>query len=171
MSVSGQEEQFVALYDEFADALLRHAVFRLSDHEKAKDVVQETFIRFWNTIASGKEVISARPLLYTIINNLIVDEYRKKKMVSLDTLRDETGFDIEGENLKASLEVQDEASRVTTLIGYIPDPYREVFIMRHIDGFSVKEIAHILKLSENVVSVRIHRALQKIKSIYHEEHS
>lgn len=164
MKKSGQEEQFLAWHDQFADAIFRHCFFRLSDREKAKDVAQETFIRLWKYLAEGKEIVNMRAFLYRIANNLVIDEYRKKEMFSLDQMQEETGFDISFDP-KRAIESRDEFERAQMLIDQIPDPYREALVMRHIDGLSVKEIARIVGVSENVISVRIHRAMEKLKTL------
>ena len=160
-----KEEQFLRWYEEYSDAIFRHCAFRLSDREKAKDATQETFIRLWNYVAEGKEIVSVRSFLYKIANNLIIDEYRRKQTFSLDQLQEESGFDI-GFDDRERIQVHDEFERVQKTIAIIPEQYREVFVMRHIDGLSVKEISSILNESENVISVRIHRAIEKIKNHY-----
>lgn len=158
------EEQFLEWYDQFADAIFRHCFFRLSDREKAKDATQETFIRLWKYLSEGKEIANTRAFLYKIANNLIIDEYRRKEVLSLDQMQEESGFDI-GFDPKRDIETKDELARARILLDQIPDPYREILVMRHIDGLSVKEIARITHESENVISVRIHRAIEKLKTL------
>ena len=165
MSAHSSEDQFLNWYNDFSDAIFRHCFFRLSDREKAKDATQETFIRLWNYIAQGKEVGNVRSFLYTIANNIIIDEYRRKTTISLDRMQEETGFDI-GSDEHKGIEHRDDVERVQEIVREIPEQYREAFIMRHIDGLSVKEIAKITGDSENLISVRIHRAIEKIKHIY-----
>lgn len=165
MKNKGAEGEFLKHYDQFSDAIFRHAVFRLSDREKAKDLVQETFIRYWDYVSQGKEVLNTRALLYKIANNLVIDKYRRKEVVSLDQMREEQGFDI-GNDTRPHIENQDEYDRLLVEIEKLPEKQRAVLTMRHVDGLSVKEIARISEETENVISVRIHRAIQKLK----EEH-
>jgi DNA-directed RNA polymerase specialized sigma24 family protein len=73
-------DEFIALYDEMADQLFRHCFFKLSNRELALDLVQETFSRTWEYISSGKEVNNIKGFLFKVANNLIIDEYRKKKL-------------------------------------------------------------------------------------------
>lgn len=162
MNPNAVEQEFNKTYDQFADAIFRHCVFRVSDREKAKDITQGTFVRFWDYMSQGKEIDNARALLYRIANNLVIDEYRKKKEVSLDLMRDEEGFDI-GFEPRHDIESKDEYERAQALLEQLPEKYREALVMRHIDGLSVKDIAHLLHESENVISVRIHRAIEKLK--------
>ncbi|MBI2096858.1 MAG: RNA polymerase sigma factor [Candidatus Sungbacteria bacterium] len=85
-----QEKEFWRAYGAYADALFRHCYFRMYDRELAKDLVQETFSRAWASyFVEGKEVLNLRALLYRILNNLIVDEVRRKKPVPIDTLEED----------------------------------------------------------------------------------
>lgn len=164
MKPNAVEQEFIKVYDQFADAIFRHCVFRVSDREKAKDITQGAFVRLWDYMLQGKEIDNMRALLYRIANNLIIDEYRKKKVVSLDQMRDEEGFDIGFEPMH-DIESRDEYEHAQALLERLPDKYREALVMRHIDGLSVKEIAHLTHESENVISVRIHRAIEKLKDL------
>ncbi len=158
------EKEFLATYGQFSDAIFRHCVFRVSDREKAKDITQVAFIRLWDTVSQGKEIDNMRAFLYRIVNNLIIDEYRKKKDESLDRMRDEEGFDI-GFDPRNETEARDDYERSLLLLETLPEHYRQALVMRHIDGLSVKEIARMTDESENVISVRIHRAIAKLTTL------
>lgn len=162
MKPNAVEQEFLKAYDQFADPIFRHCVFRVSDREKAKDLAQVTFVRLWDYMSQGKEIDNMRSFLYRIANNLIIDEYRKKKEESLDRMRDEEGFDIGTESMR-DIETKDEYAQALALLECLPDKYREALVMRHVDGLSVKDIAHLTHETENVISVRIHRAIEKLK--------
>ncbi len=164
MKNSAAEQEFIKAYDQFSDAIFRHCIFRVSDREKAKDLTQTAFVRLWDYMLQEKEIDNMRAFLYRIANNLIIDEYRKRKEVSLDQMRDEEGFDI-GFDIRHEAEARDDYAQAQVLLEKLPDKYREALVMRHIDGLSVKEIAHLTKESENVISVRIHRAIEKLKML------
>lgn len=157
-------EEFIALYDEMADQLFRHCFFKLSNRELALDLVQETFARTWEYIASGKEVKNVKGFLFKVANNLIIDEYRKKKAVSLESLQEATGFDAPvNEHTKTIFSV--EVDTVLTHINKLDSKYKDVILMRYVNDYSPKEIAKILGESENAVSVRINRGLKKVQEM------
>src|SRR3989344_4395207 len=79
-------------------------------------------------------------------------------------MRDEEGFDIGTESMR-DIETKDEHAQALALLECLPDKYREALVMRHVDGLSVKDIAHLTKETENVISVRIHRAIEKLKAL------
>ena len=83
---SKEEKDFLDAFEKYADALFRHAHFRLSDRERAYDLTQETYLKAWDYVASGGVVRHYKSFLYRILHNLIIDEYRKKRGASLDEL-------------------------------------------------------------------------------------
>ena len=157
------ETQFLKAYEENADALFRFFYFRVYDREKAKDYLQETLMRTWNYLAEGKQVQNLRAFLYQVARNLIIDESRKKKAESLDSLR-EKGFEPASDH-HGQLIAGIDARLVVAVFEELDDKHREVVTLRYVEGFSPKEIAAMIDESENVVSVRVHRAIQHVRRI------
>ncbi len=158
-----QIQVFSNAYDEHADTLFRHCYFRVSNREIALDLVQECFMKTWQHIEKGNDVRNIKAFLFTVINNLIIDHYRKKKAISLDTLSSD-GFDPAGETGNEMVE-EAEVARVIEVLEALPAQYRDVMVMRYVDGLPVKEIASHIGESENVVSVRLHRATKKVREM------
>ncbi len=152
-----REEILFDLYNKEADALFRFVSFRLADREKAKDIVQESYLRLWQVFAREMPE-NPRAYLYRIARNQVVDEYRKTKESSLDELRD-AGFDREMLVAVTPHERLDTAKAVEALKS-MSEKYREVLWLRFVEEWPVKDIAESLGLSENVVSVRIFRGLK-----------
>lgn len=169
-SVVSHEDRFLKAFDEYADALFRHAVYRLSDRERAIEIVHDTFTKVWGYIRGGHEIDSFKPFLYKVMNNLIIDEYRKRKELSLDAILSEEGVD-EGsfpELREGSIEEVTfalDAQKASLLLQELPLVYREVLTLRFVDGLGPKEISELIEESENVVSVRIHRGLKTLKDM------
>jgi RNA polymerase sigma-70 factor (ECF subfamily) len=164
------EERFLKAFDEYSDALFRHSMYRLSDRERAIEIVHDTFTKAWSYIRGGHEIDSYKPFLYKVLNNLIIDEYRKRKELSLDSLLAEEGTD-EGsfpelhEGSIEELTFALDAQKASLLLSELPVVYREVLTLRFVDGLGPKEISELIEESENVVSVRIHRALKLLKDM------
>lgn len=156
-------QAFLEAYDKHADAIFKHCYFRLFNRERAKEIMQDTFLRAWEQMTKGVEIQNVKAFLYRIATNLIIDDTRKKKMQSLDVLQ-EQGFNpsisdtdsifnrLDGERMKIMIEKMDQK-------------YANVILMRYVNDLSVKEIAELLGVTQNVVSVRIHRGLKEIKKI------
>ncbi len=162
------EDRFLKAFDEYADALFRHAKYRLSDHERAIEIVHDTFTKVWGYIRSGHEIDSYKSFLYKVMNNLIIDEYRRRKESSLDAILAEEGVDegsfseLHGGGLD-ELTFTLDAGKALELLETLPVVYREVIILRYVDGLGPKEISELIEETENVVSVRIHRGLKFLK--------
>lgn len=168
-NIAGDHEaRFLKAFEDYNDALFRHASLRISDREKAIDVVHDTYTKVWSYIKSGYEIDNFRPFLYKVLNNLIIDTYRKKKEQSLDALLelegvDEGSFDELSESSVESLAATMDGRLAFDLLAELPDQYREVIIYRFVDELGPKEISELIEESENVVSVRIHRGLRLLR--------
>lgn len=168
-SAESQEDRFLKAFEEYSDALFRHAAIRISNREKSIDLVHDTFTKVWSYIKAGHEIDSFRSFLYKVLNNLIIDEYRKQKEMSLDALLAEEGVD-EGsfselsESTSEALAATLDGRKAFELVAELPDEFKEVIILRFVDGLGPKEIAELIEESENVVSVRIHRALKILRT-------
>jgi RNA polymerase sigma-70 factor (ECF subfamily) len=169
MSSSSEEKErkYLDSYDEYADAIFRYCYFKVSDYDQARDLTQDTFMKVWQEVRTGTEIENHRAYLYRIATNLVIDYYRKKKTSSLDVLT-EAGFDPSDERNKTVLEDKVEVRIVKEVLQKLDDKYREPVFLRYIEEMSPKEIAKILDLSENVVSVRIHRGLKQLQELMKE---
>lgn len=157
-----KEQEFLKAYEDYADDLFRHAFFRVRDRERAKDLVQETFTRTWTTLSDGASIDNLRAFFYRVLTNAIIDESRKKKSASLDTMLEEGFAPHDEEATEAVFEIT-TIRETHELLSTLPDEYRLPLVMRHLDGLSPREIAEILGLTENLVSVRINRAINKLR--------
>lgn len=158
---------FIKAYDDFNDDIFRFTYLKTKNRDMALDITQETFTKAWEYIEAGKEIGHMRGFLYQIARNLVIDHYRKKSTSSLDSLA-ESGFDPSGDEKE---EIDDFAIKEALEIIEGLDPkYKEPITLRYIEDMTVKEIAEILKEAENTISVRIHRGLEKIRSLLSEKY-
>ncbi len=161
----GTEGAFLEAYDRYADAIFRHCYFRVSDRDRAKELVQDTFMRAWEYMASGREAIgNIRALLYRIAHNLIIDEYRRKKADSLEVMMEDGLFqpaDAQAAAVPGALEARMAVDR---LIAGLGESDKKLIFMRYMEDLSPGDIGAILGESENAISVRIHRAMKKIRA-------
>ena len=166
------EQQFKDAYERYSDELFRHSAMRISDRERALELTQDAFMRTWDYVRKGGQVRELRPFLYQTLRNLIIDEYRKAKTHSLEAMVEDT----EGATLDALMPSDDtntleaamdrfDARKALGAVDELPELYKEVLLLRYVEGLSPKEMAEILNETENVVSVRIHRGLKKLREI------
>lgn len=160
---------FEKLYDTHADAIWRHLYMKLGDRERAKELMQEVFMKTWQFVVAGKEIEHEKAFLYRIARNLFINEIRTdKRTTSLDTL-EEKGYEPPDE--KDETASYAEHRELLDRLRHIKEAYREVLVMRYIDGLQVKEIADILEEKETNISMRIQRGLQALKEAYNKKTS
>ncbi len=158
------KKQFLDLYEKYSDDLFRYCFFKTGLREQSLEIVQEVFMKAWVSMQNGQIFENPKAFLYAAVRNAITDWYRKKKALSLDELQ-EVGFDATYETVGRSTD-RLEAERILEKTAKLEEKYREVIILRFVNDLSVTEIAEMLGEKENNISVRLHRALEKLRKIY-----
>lgn len=153
---------------DFEKGLNAHALFKVNNQATSDDLVQDTFLKTWKYLVKGGKIDMMKAFLYHILNNLIVDEYRKRKIVSLDVLL-EKGYE-PGEDQSERLFNILDGKAALLLIQELPDRYAKVMRMRYIQDLSLREMALITGQSRNTMAVQVHRGLQKLKLLYPGSH-
>jgi RNA polymerase sigma-70 factor (ECF subfamily) len=143
-----------------------HAFFKLQDHALGEDLVQDAFIKTWKYLVRGGKIEIMRAFLYHILNDLIIDEYRKHKTSSLNALM-EKGFEPKS-NMGSSERLFNilDGKAMILLIKQLPEKYEKIMRMRYIQELSIEEMSLITGQSKNSITVQAHRGLEKLKSIY-----
>lgn len=159
------QKSFETAFDEYLDPIFRYFAYRLSDRERAKELAQETFMRAWLYARKGNTIEAMKPFLYTTASNLYKNELRSRRpSSSLESLIEEYGFEVTDE--ETPIEEQVEASRLMGKLDQLPERDQEVLRLRYVDGLPPRDIARVLKENDSAVSVRIHRALKKLRAIH-----
>lgn len=156
---------FLGIYDRHADEIFRFCLLKVSNRERAEDISQDTFAKYWQALRTGEPIRNDRAFLYTLARNLIIDWYRKKKESSLDVLQDE-GIDFVGEG-RADVEQAAQMNEVLAIVNELDEASRDVVLLRYVEGWSPQEIAKLNKESANAVSVRLNRAIKKVQDRIH----
>lgn len=166
MNLDILKKRFEDIYATESDGVFRYCFFRTSQREVALDLLQDTFMRFWDALSQNKEIKNDRAFLYTISRNLIIDYYRKKKSVSLDNILEEVSdSSMIITDSKENVVLSAESRFFIDKIEELEEGDRQIIYFRFVDDLKPKEIADILDVTANVVSVRLNRALQKLREI------
>lgn len=161
-----KEVLFRETYKNELDAVFRFCLLRTSDKETAWDFTQDVFLRFWKALSENQIIKNTRGFLFIVARNLIIDGYRKKKTLSLDSILEDGHIDKSRiAQDKEVIESQAEVSRLKEQIDQLDEPYRKAIQMRYVEGKKPQEIAKILKESPNVISIRITRGAEKLRQI------
>lgn len=161
--------QFLEAHEAYADVIFRMCLSKTSSRDEAKDLTQETFMRVWERLASGREKIeNLRAFLFTVARNLIKDYYKRKKPV---LARDLPEGHMEEIPIEATAELQSETKIALSALESLPDAYRETLMLHFVEGYAISEIADMLGERANTISVRVKRGLEKARGALHIEPS
>lgn len=159
------ENFFYKAFEAHSDELFRFCSFKVSDRDLSQDLVQKAFERLWLSLSKGNEVVNPRAYLFKTLKFLIIDEYRSSKnTVSLELLQ-EQGYETSVESEVGKVATQMEFERVREKMKQLPPKYEEVLVLRYVNEFSLKEIASTLNLKENLISVRLNRAVKQLEQL------
>lgn len=149
---------------DYEKGLKAHAFFKISSREMSEDLVQDTFLKTWEYLVKGGRIDMMKAFLYHVLNNLVVDEYRKRKIYSLDALL-EKGYEPSVDHTERLSNVFDGKIAIF-LIQRLPERYRKVMRMRYVQDLSLSEMSLITGQSKNTMAVQVHRGLEKLKFLY-----
>jgi RNA polymerase sigma-70 factor (ECF subfamily) len=152
---------FRALYE-----LNRLSVFRYvyaltgGSQADAEDLTAETFLRAWKARHQFTgEMDAAIGWLIRIARGLVIDDYRRTVRASRNL-----PTDLDSESTPEQTAVQEEQQKfLFRLVADLPEEQREIIVLRYLLGWRVNDIARHMGVSENRISVSLHRTLSKLR--------
>lgn len=160
--VAGDMQALGALFERHKQPLHAFLARLVADHALAEDVLVETFIRVYDKRQSYTATYRFSTWLFTIAHNLAVDRLkhgsRRQRLCVELTPEMPAATDVCGEVARGEVTVA-----VRAAIQQLPDDMRAVILLREYQGFSYREIADILEVSEEAVRVRAYRARQTLR--------
>jgi RNA polymerase sigma-70 factor (ECF subfamily) len=150
----------VAALHQYESHLVRYATWILGDLERAREVVQETFLRLCRENESRVNGHLAQ-WLFTVCRNLAFDVRKKENRMS--PLGDaETAAPVFDRPLQ-NIEREETMTQVLRIVETLPKNQREVIILKFQHDLSYKEISEITKLSITNVGFLIHTAIKALR--------
>ncbi len=162
-------QSFALSYTTLKKDLTVHANYKLNNAETSEDLVQVTFMKTWAYLVKGGQIHLMRAFLYHVLNDLITDEYRKKKSVSLDALMDDGYEPTAAKDEEELLYAHFDAAAVIRLISKLPPKYQKIMYLRYVQNLTLTEMAAETGQSKNTLAVQSHRGLEKVKEIFRSE--
>lgn len=152
-------KDFETVYKEYADMLYRIALTELQNCHDASDAVQDVFLRYIHTSPRFHDDDHERAWFIRVTVN------RCKDMLKHRSLRNHLSID----DLAESLPYEDKSiiagfDATMECLEQIPEKYRIVIVLHYLEGFSVEEIAGMLKKSKSAVKMRLMRGRESIRS-------
>jgi len=165
--LAGEREKFHDLIRPYERQVYLTALSLVKNEAEAEDVAQEAILRAYRKLASFRGDAKFSTWLIAITLNEGRSRLRNEKRAILDSLDDHDAE--EGDYTPAALtdwrEVPSEAlerlemrALMGEAIANLPDPFRQVVILRDMEELSVNETAEALGISVTLVKVRLHRA-------------
>ena len=159
------ELDFAALLQRFEMPLLRYATRIIGDVERARDVVQETFVQLQRTTRDEHDNAPAK-WLFTVCRNRALNVCRKERRLAF---LDEQVLEAEPATEpwpNEQLEHKEARSFALRIIETLPPRQQEVLQLKFQSDLSYAEIAAVTQLSVNHVGVLIHTALKTLRQRY-----
>tara|TARA_B100000508_G_scaffold141092_1_gene146442 strand:+ start:108270 stop:108806 length:537 start_codon:yes stop_codon:yes gene_type:complete len=160
--VSGNAKAQRLLFDRFSAKMLGVAIRYIKDKERAEDVLQDAFIKVFKNLKKFKHDGSLEGWIRRIVVNTALDQLRKNKKRQGDLELDDSFIEI---TTNSFTEEQLQAESLMKIVQSLPDGYRTVFNLFAIEGYSHKEIAEKLNITENTSKSQYSRAKSALREI------
>lgn len=167
---SGDKESFAVLVQKYHKNIYNLAYRMTSNREDAMDVTQEVLLRAYRAIASFQPDKPFLPWVYRITWNICADRGRKIGRTPSEESIDDT--DSGASRLASStpspdktFENQELGRTLKSAIDQLSDGYKELIVLFHVDGLSIKEISDVTNMKETVIKNRLYRGRQMLRKI------
>jgi RNA polymerase sigma-70 factor (ECF subfamily) len=163
----GDTKAFEELMKRTQDKIYNLGIKFFGNKEDAADLLQETYIKAYESLPNFEGRSSFSTWLYRIATNFALMKLRKEKMkkVSIEELKelsdgskDSIDFYDWSENPYLHYKNEELKEILNEAINSLPPKYKTIFILHDIEGLSIQEVAKILSLSVPTVKTRIHRS-------------
>ena len=151
---------FNSLFTALSGKLYRLAKSMLRHTEEAEDALQEVQLKLWEKHYELDAVENPEGFAMRTMRNLCLDKIRKVH----DTSELNEELISKNKNPYEQTELNDLTDRIKGLIDRLPEMQRSIMRMRDVEEMEISEIAYIMKLTENAVTVNLSRARTKVKS-------
>ena len=168
---AGDKEALERLLERHQPQIYRFGMKMCRDPEDAKDVLQDTLVAMARGIRDFRAASSLSTWLYTIARSFCIKKRRRSKFASAEERSLETDVAVEAGHLAAPGDSPDEAvagrqveRALERAIGALDPTYREVLLLRDVEGLSAPEVAEVVGASVEAVKSRLHRARLSVRA-------
>ena len=174
----GNQIAFEELIYNYDRSVLSIAMKYTKDPDDAKDIYQEVFIRVYRSLKKFEFRSEFSTWLFRITTNVCLTHKAKKKeqmMISLQEEFDEDKIDYENKNLKFDgLTPEEETTSndlgiiINNAVESLSAKQRITFVLKHYEGYKIREIAEMLNCKEGTVKKYLFEATQKLRTHLHD---
>jgi RNA polymerase sigma-70 factor (ECF subfamily) len=154
------------------ESLYGYAMSLVRNPTEAEDLVQETYLRGVQAARHARPTGDLKPWLFTILRNLWINQWRRRtrgpefvpvEAGELSSAEQAEWIADESHRPDALLEQRLLREQIRAAIEGLPEAFREVIVLRYIEGFSYSQIAQILGCPAGTVMSRISRARAELR--------
>lgn len=165
---AGDREALGPLMERHHRRIYRIALAYLRNPDDALDVVQETFVKAFESASGWNGSAEVAPWLTRIAVNQAIDRYRRerRRRQSFEPLAEgdhHESLAAEGPSPERAALGQQVGVRIAAALGGLPEKQRAVIVLRHYEEKSLEEIAEILGLRLGTVKSTLHRAIHELR--------
>ncbi|MGD9564099.1 MAG: RNA polymerase sigma factor [Pyrinomonadaceae bacterium] len=170
-AIGGHESGFEELVRRYQKPITGYVFRIVGEYESSLDVTQEVFIKVYNSLHRYSSEYKFSTWLYRIAHNAAIDHLRRNSInaQSLETENVDGAYQIQIESPARSPEQDREIREWRTEIGQavklLPDPYKQLILLRHANDLSYDEIAEVTGLPLGTVKNRLFRAREAMRQI------
>lgn len=170
--IDGNNKAFDTLLHRHKSRLYSYIIRIVKNKDLAEDIFQETFVKIIMTLRQGRYIESGKfsAWLSRIAHNLIIDHFRQEKAENNMSSDDEdtnllNRRDLCEENIEDIMVNDQIKADVRRIIDALPDPQKEVLVMRYYNDMSFREIAETTGVSINTALGRMRYAILNMRRI------
>ncbi|MDA0196809.1 MAG: RNA polymerase sigma-70 factor [Bacteroidetes bacterium] len=152
--------EFRQLFDQYFKQVKNFIYYKLGDVDAAEDIAQECFVKVWENRQKVKPE-SAKSYLYTIANNLTINQLKRQKVI-LKFLSRRPKLE-HNENPEFAMQLEEFSLHLQKAVSNLSEKQRIVFLMNRIDSLTYAEIATRLGISVKAVEKRMTGALMSLR--------
>jgi RNA polymerase sigma-70 factor (family 1) len=160
---ASDHDAFKTVFNTWQRNIFNFFLFKTKDAAQAEDLLQEVFLKLWNARTRLNENQSIKNYLYTIADNLLLNEIRHGKVVSRHQSNTHVSIFSNTENHEFLMEEREWQQRLEDAIASLPDRPRTVFLMSRFEDLSYQEIADRLSISIKTVESHMVTALKHMR--------
>lgn len=162
--LKGEKQEFEHLVGRYQQALYRHAVSIVLDHDVAADMVQDAFVRAYLNLRDCRDPSRFKAWLFRTLRNRCLDHLKdaSRRNVRLDDMAEPPVDQSEGPG--AAAERRELRSGLRRALAQLPPALREAFVMHYVDGMPYEAMAELLDASVSALKMRALRAREALSS-------
>lgn len=158
---AGDAAAFEEVFNEYYSSLCRFALNFVGDPDESEEIVQNSFVKFWNKKEQITISTSLKSYLYQAVKNESLNHIKHLNVVKSHEGRQENKYESDGSDLLVTQELQ---YKIDDSLAKLPVERKKIFLLSRNEGLKYREIADKLDISIKTVENQMGKALKFFRS-------